>query len=97
MTSTSRPPESVSSDTEQADLARLADALAPHGCKTVLVTREDKMPCLDVIHPDAGELSERVYAQADFFWYAWAEVITRRDEPAAAAQAIARALRPAGE
>lgn len=82
----------TASQSELADLERLAGELGPHGCKTVLVTRDGRMPHLDVIHPEAAALSVRVYAQADYFWYAWAEVITRREEPATAARAVARAL-----
>lgn len=85
-------PSSYNTETqsEKDDLAKLATALAPLGCKTVLVTSEDRPPSLDVINPDAG--SERIRAQADFFWWPTARVIAFRHQPATAAQIIARTL-----
>ena len=86
----------------QHDLEKLAAELGPRGFKTVLTARDGRLPCLDVLNPAAPVLTERIYAQADSFWWPWAQVIASRDHPAAAADAIARALRtggpePAGE
>jgi hypothetical protein len=76
----------------QGDLEKLAAELSTRGFKTVLAVQEGRLPNLDVLTPDAAVVSERVYAQADFFWWPWAQVIDRRDQIPAAADAIARAL-----
>ena len=85
-------PETADTHAEQADLEALADELSTRGYKTVLVTGDGRLPCLDVLNPQAPALTERIYAQADSFWWPWAQVIASRDQPAAAAEAINRAL-----
>ncbi|HEY3733733.1 MAG TPA: hypothetical protein VGL63_07435 [Streptosporangiaceae bacterium] len=87
------PAELSVTQAEQADLERLAAELSTRGLKTMLVTGDGRPPCLHVVNPEAAALSERVFAQADFFWWPWAQVIDRRDQPAAAAAAITRVLR----
>jgi hypothetical protein len=83
---------------QQADLERLAAELSTRGCKTVLIAGEGRQPFLDALHPEyPGALAARVRAQADYFWWPWGEMIADRDQPAAAAEAIARALRMGGQ
>jgi hypothetical protein len=77
---------------EQDDLERLATALGPHGCKTILVTRDGRLPYLDVLNAQAPALSGRIYASADHYWWSTAEPIAPRDQIPAAAQAITRTL-----
>lgn len=77
---------------EQADLERLAAELKPHGCRTVLVTRDGRLPALDVVNAQHPGLCGRVYASADHYWWSYAESIAPRHQPAAAAEAITRAL-----
>ncbi|HEY3733218.1 MAG TPA: hypothetical protein VGL63_04815 [Streptosporangiaceae bacterium] len=80
---------------EQDDLAKLATALAPLGCKTILTTRDGRPPHLDALNP-AAALSGRIYASASHFWWSHAGRIASRDQIPAAAQAIAAALAAPG-
>jgi hypothetical protein len=85
-------PDITDTHAEQADLETLAGHLTTHSCKTVLVTRNGRLPHLDVVNTQAPALSERIYAQAGMFWWPWAQVIAPTTHPAAAARAIAQAL-----
>jgi hypothetical protein len=78
---------------EHADLEKLATELAAHGFQAHLRTPPGRLPFLDVSNPRAAILTERVYAQADSFWWSWAERIAGCDEPATAAAILARVLR----
>jgi hypothetical protein len=78
-----------------ADLQRLAPELAALGYTTRLLTAPGRLPCLEVRNPRASLLTERVYAQADSYWYSWGEHIAGCDQPAAAAAILARVLRTA--
>ena len=84
---------SNSTQPEQADLEKLAIALAALGYRALLRTPAGRLPFLDVSNPRAAVLTERVYAQADSFWWSWAERIAGCDEPATAAGILARVLR----
>jgi hypothetical protein len=79
--------------TEQADLEKLAAELTARGYQADLRTPADKLPYLDVRNPAASVLTERVYAQADSFWFSWAEPIAGCGQPATAAAILARVLR----
>ena len=79
--------------TERADLEKLATELGPYGLKTVLVTREGRLPYLDVLNPLAATEVERIYSQGGSFWWPHAEIIAQCDQLTAAADAIASALR----
>lgn len=77
---------------QRADLELLAAELRPRGFKTVLVTRDGRLPGLEVVNGQRPGLSGRVYASADDYWWSTAEAIAPRDQPAEAAEAIARVL-----
>jgi hypothetical protein len=78
---------------EQADLGKLAAELIPRGYQATLIAAAGRLPCLEVRNPHASVLTERVYAQDDSYWWSWAERITGCDQPATAADALARVLR----
>jgi hypothetical protein len=80
---------------EQAELERLAAELAPYGLKAELCTPPGKLPYLQVSNPQATALTERVYAQANAFWFSWADRIADCAEPSTAAVTLARVLRTA--
>lgn len=88
-----RPPDPTTTHAEQADLKNLAATLTTHGLHADLHTPADRLPYLLVRNPQATALTERVYAQADSYWYGWAERIAGCDEADAAAAALARVLR----
>ena len=77
----------------QADLEKLAVELAARGYQAHLRTPVGRLPFLDVSNPRAVILTERVYVQADSFWWSWDERIAGCDEPATAAGILARVLR----
>ena len=56
-----------------------------------------RLPYLDVRNPRATVLAAKVYAQADTFWWSWAEKIADCDEVSTAAGILARVLRTVGE
>jgi len=89
-------PETVDTQAEQQDLERLATELAQHGLRAELCVPPGKLPYLHVSNPEASVLSERVYAQADSFWYSWAQRIAGCDDIPAAVVAIGRVLRTVG-
>jgi hypothetical protein len=81
---------------DQADLERLAVELRQCGLQAELCTPPGKLPYLHVRNPEASVLSERVYAQADSFWYSWAERIAGCDDAGAAAAILSRVLGTTG-
>jgi hypothetical protein len=89
-------PEIVDTQAEQQDLERLATELTIHGLQAELRTPAGKLPYLHVSNPEASVLSERVYAQADSFWFSWAERIAGCDDIPAAVAALGRVLRTVG-
>jgi hypothetical protein len=78
---------------ELADLDTLAAALNTRGLQAALHTPAGKLPYLQVTNPHATALSERVFAQADSFWWPWAERIASCDDIAQIATILARVLR----
>jgi hypothetical protein len=78
---------------EQAELERLSTELGKHGLVGELCIPPGNLPCLHVQNPQASALTERVYAQADSFWFSWAERIAGCDELSTAAAILARVLR----
>lgn len=80
---------------EQAHLQRLAAELTKRGYDAKLHTPVGRPAYLDVCNPAATILSEQVYAQADSYWWPWAERIGSTHDPVAAAATLARVLRTA--
>ena len=75
------------------DLTKLAAELTARGLRAQVQESPGRLPCLHVTNPRATALSERVFAQADSYWWSWAERIAGCDEPATAAGILARVLR----
>lgn len=86
------PHQAISTTAEQADLEKLAGELAKRGLQAELRTPTGKLPYLEVTNPGTSVLTERVYAQADAYWYGWAEKITDCDDAARAADHLAHVL-----
>jgi hypothetical protein len=85
-------PDTTKAHTEQADLETLGTELSALGCKTILITGDDRLPCLHVLNPQAPDISKHIYAQAEFFWWLPAQPIGPRTAIAATASLIADAL-----
>jgi serine/threonine-protein kinase RsbW len=75
------------------DLEKLSAELGAHGLPTRLVTQPGKIPYLEVGAPHGPAAPERVYAQADWYFWPTAERIAARDDQATAARTIAHTLR----
>ena len=80
---------------ELADLDKLAAELNKRGLRADLHTPSGRLPYLQVTNPRATVLTEKVVAQADSFWWPWAERIASCTDMAAAATILARVLRTA--
>jgi hypothetical protein len=81
---------------EITSLEELAAELGRHGLHATLHEPGGRLPYLHVRNPAASVLSERVYAQADAFWFSWAEKIAGCDDVTTAAVTLARVLRTVG-
>lgn len=75
------------------DLEKLAAELAARGLRAQVQALPGRLPCLSVTNPQATVLTERVFAQADSYWWSWAERIAGCDEVTTAAGILARVLR----
>jgi hypothetical protein len=95
--SPTQPGDLTDTQPEQADLENLAAELAARGYHADLRTPPGRLPYLDVRNPRASVLTERVYAQADAFWFSWAEKIAACDQVTTAAAILARILRTADD
>ena len=84
---------------ELADLDKLSAELTARGLRAELCTPVGKLPYLEVTNSAVSVLTERVYAQADAYWYAHAEKIADCADVALAAGILARVLgaSPAGD
>jgi hypothetical protein len=80
---------------ELADLDKLAAELNTRGLQTALHNPSGHLPYLQVTTPRATVLTEKVLAQADSFWWPWAERIASCDEIATTTTAatLTRVLR----
>jgi hypothetical protein len=78
--------------TEPADLEALGTELSALGCKTILITGENRQPCLHVLNPQTPTITRRIYAQADFFWTPPAQPLGPRTAIPDTAQHIAHTL-----
>jgi hypothetical protein len=82
---------------EIADLEKLAAELTARGYQADIRTPAGRVPYLEVRNPRAAVLAEKVYAQADAYWFSWAEKIAGCDEVTTAAAILARVLRTVDE
>jgi hypothetical protein len=82
----------VGTEEELADLDKLAVELRARGLRADLRTPDGKLPYLDVTNSAVSVLTERVYAQADAYWYGWADKIADCADVAKAADSLARVL-----
>ena len=80
-----------------ADLEKLTPELEARGLRVRLVTPEGRLPHLIVHAAGLPALAEKVYAQADWFFWPHAERIAACDDLSTAADTIARALSADGE
>lgn len=85
------------SDDGRAELEKLAAELTARGLTAHLVIRPDRLTCLAVSHGRASGPPQRIYAQADWFFWPYAERIAACDDLTPAADAIAHALHTGGE
>lgn len=88
------PHSSAATGTEEelADLDKLAAELTARGLRAGLRTPDGKLPYLEVTNSAVSVLTERVYAQADAYWYGHAEKIADCADVADAADSLARVL-----
>jgi hypothetical protein len=86
------PPADVDRQAETAALEKLAVELGARGFETRLLAPEGWRPSLAVRNLIAPMLSETVLAQADWFWWPWADRISPVADVPAAADRIARVL-----
>jgi hypothetical protein len=77
---------------DTAALERLADELGTRGYAVTLITAEGRRPTLAVRNPAAPALSENVMADAEWFWWPWADRIALTADVPAAATTVARVL-----
>jgi hypothetical protein len=74
------------------DLTKLAIALTERGYQAQVYTPPGKLPFLYARNPRVTALSERIFAQADNFFWPWADPIAARDQVTEAATTVARVL-----
>ena len=85
--------EQLTAGDGRAALAVLQEELVKRGCETALVEPDDgRKPWLEVRNPEVEQLVERIVANANGFWWPWAERIARLDEVSSAAELIAQVL-----
>ena len=83
-----------------AALEKLAAELSSRGFDPVITTTTTTTtttggrPALVVSNPRVPALSENILAEADWFWWSWAERIVSTADVPAAADAIGRVLAP---
>jgi hypothetical protein len=82
-----------SSHDSQADLEKLAAELDGKTYAVSLVAPASGRPHLRIANRAAGQLTENVYCDGDFYWWGWAERIGPVADVTAVAQLIARVLR----
>jgi hypothetical protein len=77
----------------RAELGKLAAALTAHGLQAQLVTPPGGPPHIEVLDPGQLKPPERVYAQADWFFWPTADRIAACDDITTATATIAATLR----
>jgi hypothetical protein len=80
----------------RAALERLADAFDEHHFSITLTAPDEHPPKLSISNRHCP-LSEHVFADERFYWFAWGEPIGPVDDPVTAAAKIARVLRAVPE
>jgi hypothetical protein len=75
-----------------AALAQLEKDLVNRGYETALMAQVGMRPYLEVRHPQVPRLVERIVANANGFWWPWAERIATLDEVAHTAERVAQVL-----
>ena len=79
-------------ESDVTSLGRLAAELGPRGYNVTLIVAEGRRPTLAVRNPAAPMLSENVLADAEWFWWPWADRIALTADVPAAAESVARVL-----
>ena len=74
------------------DLGKLAAALNERGYLARVQAPAGKLAHVYARNPQVAALSERIFAQADSFFWPWAEPIASRDQVTETATAVARVL-----
>jgi hypothetical protein len=82
----------ASTDLDLADLEKLVPELIARDLQADMQTPAGKLSYLEVRNPHVQVLTEKVYAQADAYWFAHAERIAGCDEVTKAADILARIL-----
>lgn len=82
-------------------LERLVSELAERGLHARVVRTQSGRAFVRVINPKATSLAENVtcrpQATTDYYWWSWGERMHRADDPAGAANKVARVLAAVGE
>ncbi len=81
---------------ETAALEKLAAELTARGYRAHMITAGGGPPSLAVTNPQAAMLAETVLADAEWFWWPWADRIAPMADVPAAAARVASVLRAAG-
>lgn len=79
-------------DGSTSSLGMLADELAARGYEAQLITPDGRRPSLAVRNPATPILAENVVADAQWFWWSWADRIAEVTDVAAAAERVAHVL-----
>ena len=77
-------------------LEELAGHLGDRGYHAELISSAGRRPRLQVRNPDVPMLTEEVYAESGWYWYAFAERIVPAGQPDRAAAKIAHVLHAVG-
>ena len=77
---------------DTAALEKLAAELGTRGYEVSIIIAEGRRPILAVRNPAAPMLSETVLADAEWFWWPWADRIALTADVPAAAETVARVL-----
>jgi hypothetical protein len=87
-------PASTDKDDPRRALERLASEFGPGDFTVTLAPPEEGPPRLSIASRHCP-LTEDIFCDGHRYWYPWAEPIGPVDDPVAAAEKLARVLRPA--
>jgi hypothetical protein len=82
---------------DTAPLEKLAAELGARGYDVTLIVAAGRRAALAVRNPAAPMLTEDILADAEWFWWPWADRIAAVTEVAAAAEQVARVLAATGD